>query len=102
MVCLNIGCGGGDVTLGIARIVGRQGRVVGADTDAVKLDAARDEAARQGIGNVEFRRTNVYDWAETGVFDRIYTRFLLTHMPDLRHGCGENAASAASGRSAGG
>ena len=37
MVCLDIGCGGGDVTLELARRVGPRGRVVGADIDETTL-----------------------------------------------------------------
>jgi 2-polyprenyl-3-methyl-5-hydroxy-6-metoxy-1,4-benzoquinol methylase len=82
MTCLDIGCGGGDVTLGLARLAGPEGRVVGVDLDDVKLAAAREEAARLGLRNVEFRQANVNEWSEQSVYDRIYARFLLTHLPD--------------------
>jgi trans-aconitate methyltransferase len=39
MHCLDLGCGAGDVTFEIARLVGPSGRVVGMDMDLVKLDA---------------------------------------------------------------
>jgi trans-aconitate methyltransferase len=39
--CLDLGCGGGDVTLELARRVGPSGSVVGIDFDEVKLDLAR-------------------------------------------------------------
>jgi len=81
--CLDIGCGGGDVTLGLARLVGPRGRVVGVDLDSVKLAAARQGAARQRLHHVEFRVSNVYEWDEQAVYDRIYARFLLTHLTDL-------------------
>ncbi len=77
MTCLDLGCGGGDVTREIARIVGSEGRVVGFDMDPVKL-----EGASHGLPNVEFRQANVYQWFEESVYDLIYTRFLLTHLPD--------------------
>ena len=41
MVCLDVGCGGGDVTLELARRVGPRGRVVGADIDETTLALAR-------------------------------------------------------------
>src|SRR5689334_11865638 len=62
MSCVDVGCGGGDVTLDIARLVGREGRVLGIDIDAIKIDLAREEAAVAGIMNVEFRQTGVGDW----------------------------------------
>ncbi len=82
LTCLDLGCGGGDVTRGIARMVGPSGRVVGVDMDVVKLDAAQRGATEQGLHNVEFRQANVYQWSEESVYDRIYSRFLLTHLPD--------------------
>ena len=45
MHCLDVGCGGGDVTADLARLVGGEGRVVGFDLDEVKLEIARAEAS---------------------------------------------------------
>ena len=47
MVCLDVGCGGGDVTFNLAQMVGSEGRVVGADIDETKLQLARQEAEAQ-------------------------------------------------------
>jgi SAM-dependent methyltransferase len=55
LACLDLGSGAGDVTFELARGVGPAGRVVGLDMDDVKVDLARQEAAAQGLGNVEFR-----------------------------------------------
>lgn len=82
LTCLDLGCGGGDVTRGIARVAGASGRVVGIDMDPVKLEAAREAAESHGLRNVEFRRANVYEWSEESAYDLIYARFLLTHLPD--------------------
>ncbi len=82
MICLDMGCGGGDVTLGLARLVGPEGRVVGVDMDAVKLEAAREEAGRQKISNVEFQQADIYQWSSGRGYDRIYVRFLLTHLAE--------------------
>jgi SAM-dependent methyltransferase len=80
--CLDAGCGGGDVTLELARRVGPRGRVVGVDIDAAKLELAHQEAAAQGFTNVEFRALDVRT-AEAGTnFDLVYARFLLTHLAD--------------------
>ena len=75
MTALDLGCGGGDATRGIARIVGSAGHAVGIDMDQVKLEQARDEAARHGLSHVDFRAGNVYEWSESCVYDRIYSRF---------------------------
>src|SRR6266446_9976530 len=64
MKCLEPGCGGGDVTLQLANLVGLKGQVVGLDMDEIKLDMAREAAWRLNLANVQFRRSNVHDWVE--------------------------------------
>jgi ubiquinone/menaquinone biosynthesis C-methylase UbiE len=83
--CLDVGCGGGDVTLELARRVGPHGRVIGADIDETKLDLARQEAAAQRIGNVEFRPIDIRTQSFEERFDLVYARFLLTHLADPAH-----------------
>jgi len=82
MTCLDLGCGGGDVALQLAALVGAKGSVVGLDMDEVKLDMAQQSAMRLGLANVQFRKSNVQDWMEESQYDCIYSRFLLTHLPD--------------------
>jgi SAM-dependent methyltransferase len=80
--CLDLGCGGGDVSLALAGLA-TQGSVVGADMDETKLDLARAEAASAGVNNVEFRVLDVMEPpADDQQFDVVYMRFLLTHLPD--------------------
>ena len=45
--CLDVGCGGGDVTIALARRVAPHGAAVGVDIDDTKLAIARNEAARE-------------------------------------------------------
>jgi ubiquinone/menaquinone biosynthesis C-methylase UbiE len=91
--CLDAGCGGGDVSFDLARLVGPKGRVVGIDLDEGKLAAARAEAAAAGLANVEFRAADLVggDLPQPG-FDLVYARFLLTHLrepqPALERLCG--------------
>lgn len=82
MDCLDVGSGGGDVARLLAHCVGPRGRVVGLDFDAeiVRLAAADMQAA--GLDQVSFRVANVYDLQPEPVYDRVYVRFLLTHLPD--------------------
>jgi ubiquinone/menaquinone biosynthesis C-methylase UbiE len=82
MNCVDVGCGGGDVTLDLARRVGPSGRVVGVDIDATKLDLARQEAETERLANVEFRRVAIDAWRPAPEFDLVYSRFLLTHLND--------------------
>ena len=82
LTCLDVGCGGGDATLEVARRVAPRGRVVGIDIDAVKLEIARSEAAQQAVPNVEFRLADIREGNAFGTFDVVYARFLLTHLSD--------------------
>ena len=82
MACLDAGCGGGDVTCELARRVGETGTVVGLDMDQIKLDIARQEAKEQHYTNVEFRYADIYKESGKAEFDRVYSRFLLTHLRD--------------------
>lgn len=80
MRCLDLGCGGGDVTLELARRVGPTGRVTGVDMDDVKLSIARASADEAGLATVELRHLNVYDWTEPDAYDLVYCRYVLQHL----------------------
>lgn len=80
--CLDLGCGGGDVTVALARMA-PQGLVVGIDLDETGVQIARDEAREAGLGNVEFRIADVTDPpTEPATYDLVYARFVLTHLAD--------------------
>ena len=55
---LDVGCGPGSITLGIAQAAGH---VTGVDVDDAEVAEARAYAADHGIGNVEFRQGTIYD-----------------------------------------
>jgi SAM-dependent methyltransferase len=80
--CLDIGCGGGDVSFELARIIGPDGQVVGVDLDETKLALARREGRERNLSNIDFQVWDVTAWAPTQKFDVVYARFLLTHLPD--------------------
>jgi SAM-dependent methyltransferase len=82
MTCLDLGCGGGDVTLQLATMVGPTGQAIGVDMDEVKLGLARQNAVALGLANVQFRQLNVQNWVEDSQYDFMYARFLLTHLTD--------------------
>ena len=78
--CLDLGCGGGNVTLDMARIVGPGGLVVtGVDFDAQLVELARQGAADAGVGNVEYHVADARTF-DGGPFDLIHARFLLSHL----------------------
>jgi ubiquinone/menaquinone biosynthesis C-methylase UbiE len=82
MRCLDVGCGGGDVSFDLASIVGITGSVVGVDVDATKIDLARGDAEHEQITNVEFRVADLTDGIGGEEFDVVYVRFVLTHLAD--------------------
>ena len=82
MRCLDLGCGGGEVTFDLARLVEPDGSVIGIDMDETKLALARQAIVGQGVTNVEFRAGNVAGWNEPGSYDLVYCRFLLQHLAD--------------------
>jgi 2-polyprenyl-3-methyl-5-hydroxy-6-metoxy-1,4-benzoquinol methylase len=82
MACLDVGCGGGDVTLELARLVGPRGRVVGIDIDTIKLELARQEAEHEQLPNVAFQVFDATALDTESNYDLVYARFLLTHLRD--------------------
>jgi SAM-dependent methyltransferase len=82
MRCLDVGCGGGDVTFELASLVGPTGRAVGIDLDATKIELAHAHAEQLGVTNVEFRVGNLADGLGEEEYDVVYVRFVLTHLSD--------------------
>jgi ubiquinone/menaquinone biosynthesis C-methylase UbiE len=80
MNCLDLGCGGGAVTLELARLTGQDGQVTGIDMDEVKLELARAAARDRGWSNVKFRAGNAYEWSEPDAYDLVYCRNFLQHL----------------------
>ncbi len=82
MRCLDVGCGGGDVSRLLAQRCGTTGSVVGIDNDDVIITIAREEpAANLGI---EYLHTNAIDYGMKAQFDLVYARFFLSHVTDAR------------------
>jgi SAM-dependent methyltransferase len=81
MRCLDVGCGIGAVTLKLARWVGSTGQAVGIDMDERCLELARQEAIRHGLSPI-FRAEGVHDLRDEAICDLVYSRFLLTHLPE--------------------
>jgi 2-polyprenyl-3-methyl-5-hydroxy-6-metoxy-1,4-benzoquinol methylase len=81
--CLDVGCGGGHVTLELARLAGPSGLAVGVDFDSDVLALAEEDAARLGVTNVLFRCGDALGLASAVGdfdFDVVYCRFLLSHV----------------------
>ena len=82
MACLDVGCGGGDVTLEMARLIGSSGRVTGIDMDSTKLQLAQQDAERQTVANLKFLALDIADLDYEAEYDFVYARLLLTHLRD--------------------
>ena len=99
--CLDVGCGGGDVTFDLASLVGLTGRAVGLDLDASKIELARADAAQVAVTNVEFRVGDLTDGLGEEEYDVVYARFLLTHLSDPEAGVATMKRAPSPGRPTG-
>jgi SAM-dependent methyltransferase len=80
--CLDAGCGGGDMTLELARRIAPTGKATGIDRDAAKLEIAIEEARSKDVSNAEYLAADIREACADRQFDVVYTRFLLTHLND--------------------
>jgi ubiquinone/menaquinone biosynthesis C-methylase UbiE len=80
MDLLDVGCGPGTITLGLARAVA-PGQVTGVDHDVAHIQAARALAAERGVTNVTFEVGNALVLPfEDGMFDAAFENNVLTHL----------------------
>ena len=80
MECLDVGCGGGHVSLLMASMIGPAGKVVGTDTDKEIIELAKEDAEIAKTGNVEFRQVDASLCQSHEDYDLVYARFLLSHL----------------------
>ena len=81
MRALDLGCGGGAVTLKMAALVGSEGEVMGIDLDPSILRLAQQEADGSKLP-VTFRHLEAEELNEEASYDFAYARYLMSH---LRH-----------------
>jgi ubiquinone/menaquinone biosynthesis C-methylase UbiE len=80
MRLLDVGCGPGSITVGLAEAVA-PGEVVAIDLAADVLEQARRLAAEKGLGNVRFERVDLHDLRyPDGAFDAAYAHQVLQHL----------------------
>src|SRR5437016_1460749 len=82
MRLLDVGCGPGSITVGLARAVA-PGEVVGVDLAPDVLDAARTLAAEQDLSALRFEagRAEALPFPDAS-FDAVFAHTLLEHVPD--------------------
>lgn len=79
---LDVGCGCGDTTLALARLLGKSGSVLGVDVSAPMLARAKERAAGlRDVAKIEFREVDA-QVAELPQFDLAYSRFGVMFFAD--------------------
>jgi SAM-dependent methyltransferase len=80
MTLLDVGCGPGSITLGLAQAVS-PGHVTGIDHDGLHIEAARALAADSQVNNVTFQEGDALSLPfEGSSFDAVFENDLLTHL----------------------
>lgn len=82
MSLLDCGCGPGTITVGLAQAI-PQGNVTGVDFASSQIEAARKNAAKLALSNVEFECCDVYQLPyRNNSFDAAFSHAMLEHMRD--------------------
>ena len=80
MRLLDVGCGPGSITRGLAEIVA-PGQVIGLDMSSETLDAARRDAAARGLENLRYEIGSVYELPfPDASFDAAYAHQVFQHL----------------------
>jgi SAM-dependent methyltransferase len=76
---LDVGCGPGSITIGLAELAGQ---VTGIDVDNDEFADARAYAAQHGISNVEFREGSIYQLDQPAASVDVCTLFSMMETLD--------------------
>jgi ubiquinone/menaquinone biosynthesis C-methylase UbiE len=80
MRVLDLGCGGGDVAMLAAELVGACGSVVGIDQNPDVIAVARQRARNAGLRHVDFREARAEGFSDPDPFDAVIGRYILIHQ----------------------
>jgi ubiquinone/menaquinone biosynthesis C-methylase UbiE len=82
MRALDVGCGPGSITVGLAEAVA-PGEVLGIDLSEDVLAQARALAAEKGISNLRFERGDLFQLDQPdGSFDAVYAHQVVQHLQE--------------------
>jgi ubiquinone/menaquinone biosynthesis C-methylase UbiE len=83
MTVLEVGPGSGTYTVGAARRLGPEGRLVTIDIEPKMIERIQWRAEAEGVSNVEARVADVYDLPfDSGTFDIVYMIAVIGEIPD--------------------
>jgi 2-polyprenyl-3-methyl-5-hydroxy-6-metoxy-1,4-benzoquinol methylase len=82
MRVLDVGCGAGDVSFLLARMVGPSGAVVGVDRSEDAVAMASSRAKAMGLSQVSFSQGEIEDISFDQPVDAAVGRFVLMYSPD--------------------
>jgi SAM-dependent methyltransferase len=82
MRVLDVGCGGGDVSLIASQLVGPSGFVLGIDRSAEAVTAARRRVAAEKLPQVQFAALEFDEFSTDVRFDALIGRFVLMYLSD--------------------
>jgi SAM-dependent methyltransferase len=80
--CADVGAGAGDVSIALAKMVGRDGRVYAIDSDPLARDVVASAAAEAGEAQVVALTESAEDLLLPEAVDLAFCRFLLLHVAD--------------------
>jgi len=80
--CVDVGAGAGDVTVALAELVGREGRVYAVDSDPRARDEVAAAAARAGDAQVVAITQSGEDLLLPEPVDLAFCRFVLMHVAE--------------------
>lgn len=72
---LDVGCGSGSITAGIAKLVGSSGYVVGIDTSPHLIELAKEQYG--SVANLHFEVADLYSYKSTQLFDVVSSARVL-------------------------
>ena len=80
MDVLDVGCGPGGITVGLAGVVA-PGKAVGVDFQTTQVEQARALAAERGVVNARFETGDAYQLPfPNGAFDAVFAHAVLMHL----------------------
>jgi 2-polyprenyl-3-methyl-5-hydroxy-6-metoxy-1,4-benzoquinol methylase len=82
MRVLELGCGIGEVSLMVARLVGPHGHVHCLDFDPTSIETAQARIRSAGHDHVGFEQTDINQHQPGRTYDAVIGRHILIHVPD--------------------